>query len=206
MVTFPGGGGDYFVSFRSIGFAPRPFKVKRVADEEILVADAQLSRTSTTLDEVRITANRNRVNQNEQSPDVAGTERVVNPNNLSASQQGDLAAMAANSPGVLFVPGQDGDPSGFSVLGLSSEQNSTTLNGQSFSGSDLPRDAMVGAALNSSPYDVSRGGFSGGNFNLRSRSGRTLFSERIRSIWPHPRCSGPIPQLPRWASNAPTCR
>lgn len=181
MVTFPGGDGDYFVSFRQIGFAPRRFEIKRVADEEILVADAQLSRTSTTLDEVRITAQRNRVNRNEQAQDVAGTERVVNPNNLSAAQQGDLAAMAANTPGVLYIPGQDGDPSGFSVLGLGSDQNSTTLNGQNFSGSDLPRDAMVSASLNSSPYDVSRGGFSGGNLNIRTRSG-TNFILRTNSL------------------------
>ncbi len=181
MVTFPGGDGDYFVAFRSLGFAPRRFEIKRVADEEILVADAQLSRTTTTLDEVRITANRNRVNRNDQTQDVAGTERVINQSNLSPAQQGDIAAMAANAPGVLFVPGQDGDPSGFSVLGLGSDQNSTTLNGQNFSGSDLPRDAMISGALNSSPYDVSRGGFSGGNFNLRSRSG-TNFILRSNSL------------------------
>ncbi len=181
MVTFPGGDGDYFVSFRQIGFSPRRFEIKRIADEEILVADAQLSRTTTTLDEVRITANRNRVNRNEAAQDVAGTERVVNPNNLAANQQGDLAALAATTPGVLAVPGADGDPSGFSVLGLAADQNTTTLNGQNFGANDLPRDAMVSAALNSSPYDVSRGGFSGANFNLRSRSG-TNFILRTNSL------------------------
>ena len=89
--------------------------------------------------------------------------------------------MAANAPGVLYIPGQDGDPSGFSVLGLGADQNSTTLNGQNFSGSDLPRDAMVSVSLNSSPYDVSRGGFSGGNLNLRTRSG-TNFILRTNSL------------------------
>lgn len=181
MITFPGGDGDYFVSFRSLGFAPRRFEVKRIADEEILVADAQLQRTTQTLGEVRVTADRNRVNRNDQAQDVAGTERVVNPNNLAANQQGDLASMAATTPGVLYVPGADGDPSGFSVLGLAADQNTTTLNGQNFGGSDLPRDAMVSASLNSSPYDVSRGGFSGGNLNLRTRSG-TNFILRTNSL------------------------
>ena len=83
MVTFSGGDGDYFVSFRHIGYSPRRFEIKRVADEEILVADAQLSPTTTLLEEMRITATRNRVNRNEQAADVAGTERVVNPNNLA---------------------------------------------------------------------------------------------------------------------------
>lgn len=181
MVTFPGGDGDYFVSFRMLGFGPRRFQLKRVADEEILVADAQLQRSTTTLDEVRVSATRDRPARNGQPDDVAGTERAVPPGSLAAGQQGDVAAMAASTPGALFVPGQDGDPSGFSVLGLSPDQNSTTLNGQNFGANDLPRDAMISGALNSSPYDVSRGGFSGANFNLRSRSG-TNFIARTSSL------------------------
>ena len=43
-ITFPGGEGDYMVSFTHIGFAPRRFEVKRTADQEILVADARLTR------------------------------------------------------------------------------------------------------------------------------------------------------------------
>jgi hypothetical protein len=84
---------------------------------------------------------------------------------------GDLAAMAASLPGVQSVPGQDGGADGYSVLGLGADQNNTTLNGMQFGGSSLPRDAMVSSSLVTSPYDVSRGGFSGGQMNLRSRSG-----------------------------------
>ena len=180
-VTFPGGDGDYFVNFAAIGFAARRFEIKRVADEDILVADAKLSRSATTLDAVTVNAPRNRATRNDQATDISGTERVINPSALAASQLGDLAAMAASLPGVLLVPGADGDPSGFSVLGLSPDQNSTTLNGQNFSGSDLPRDAAISASLTSSPYDVSRGGFSGGNFNLRTRPG-TNFIARTSSL------------------------
>jgi hypothetical protein len=180
-VTFPGGDGDYFVNFAAIGYAARRFEIKRVADEDILVADARLSRSATTLDAVRVQASRNLPNRNDPATDISGTERVINPSALAASQLGDLAAMAASMPGVLLVPGADGDPSGFSVLGLSPDQNSTTLNGQNFSGSDLPRDASVSASLTTSPYDVSRGGFSGGNFNLRTRPG-TNFISRTSSL------------------------
>ena len=180
-ITFPGGDGDYFVNFASIGYAARRFEIKRVADEDILVADAKLSRSATTLDAVRVQASRDRAGRNDPTTDISGTERVINPSALAAAQLGDLAAMAASIPGVLLVPGADGDPSGFSVLGLSPDQNSTTLNGQNFSGSDLPRDAAIGASLVSSPYDVSRGGFSGGNFNLRTRGG-TNFIARTSSL------------------------
>src|SRR6185295_5113579 len=110
----------------------------------------------------RVAAPRDRVARGQNNPDISGTERAVNPSALAANQLGDLAAMAASLPGVLLVPGADGDPSGFSVLGLGTDQNSTTLNGQNLEGSNLPRDASVSASLVTAPYDVSRGGFSGG--------------------------------------------
>lgn len=170
-ITFPGGDGDYMITFNAIGFAQRRFELKRIADEDILVADAKMSRTAQALGEVRVQGDRTRPNRNDANPDISGTERQINQSALSAAQLGDLAAMAASVPGALLIPGADGDPSGFSVLGLDPSQNSTTLNGQPFSGSDIPRDAAVGASLSTSPYDVTNGGFSGGNFNIRTQSG-----------------------------------
>ncbi len=170
-IAFPGGDGDYFVLFQALGFAPRRFQVKRTADQEILVADAKLALAAQNLDTVQIAGERNRVNRNQTQQDISGTERPVNANALPADQQGDLAAMAASIPGVQFLPGADGDPSGFSVLGLTNDQNQTTLNGLNTGASNLPRDAAVSSTLITTPYDVSRGGFSGGQFNVRSRSG-----------------------------------
>ncbi|MCC7195008.1 MAG: carboxypeptidase regulatory-like domain-containing protein [Gemmatimonadaceae bacterium] len=181
-VTFPGGDGDYFVTFNSIGLAQRRFEIKRVADEEILVADAKMSRAIQALGEVRVQATeRARPNRNDISADIGGAEQQVNQSALSAAQQGDLAAMAASLPGTLLIPGADGDPSGFSVLGLDPSQNSTTLNGLSFGGADIPRDAVVSSMLSSAPYDVSRGGFSGATFGLRTQSG-TNFKVRTASL------------------------
>ena len=170
-IAFPGGDGDYFVSFQAIGYGPRTFQVKRTADQDILVADARLTMAAQNLDTVQIAGERNRVNRNQNPADISGTERNVSASALSAEQQGDLAAMAASLPGVQFIPGADGDPSGFSVFGLTADQNSTTINGLSSDASNLPRDAAVTSSLTTSPYDVSRGGFSGGQFNIRSRSG-----------------------------------
>lgn len=170
-IVFPGGDGDYFVSYQAIGYAPRRFQVKRTADQDILLADAKLSASTQVLDTVQIAGERNRVNRNQNPSDISGTERNVNASALAADQQGDLAAMAASLPGVQFIPGADGDPSGFSVFGLTADQNSTTINGLSSDASNLPRDAAISSSLVTSPYDVSRGGFSGGQFNIRSRSG-----------------------------------
>jgi Carboxypeptidase regulatory-like domain len=175
-VTFPNGDGDYMVSFASLGYAAKRFEVKRSADEDILVADTRLTRIGTVLDAVKITAQREKVPRNAVTPDVGGTEQSLNNPAVPADLLGDLAAMAASLPGVQSVPGQDGGADGFSVLGLGADQNNTTLNGMQFGGSNLPRDAAVASSLVTSPYDVSRGGFSGAQFTLRTRSGSNFIT------------------------------
>ena len=179
-ITFPGGEGDYYVSVTSLGFAPRRFEVKRTADQDILVADTRMSRM-VLLDTMRAVAERGRVNRNDKPADISGSEQSASAAAVSAAQQGDLNAMAASIPGVTPVTGADGDPAGFSVLGLSADQNSTTLNGQNFGSSTLPRDANVSTSLITTPYDVSRGGFSGGQFNITPGSGSN-FIRRSASL------------------------
>src|SRR5829696_6928771 len=170
QIVFPAGPGDYIMGYALIGYNFRQFEIKRVADEEVLIADAKLSVVQ--LDTVVATAsNQQRVNRNSQTPDVSGTERQIPTSNLPPELQGDLAAMAASLPGVQLIPGLDGAPDGFSVLGLGADQNSVTLNGMQYGANNLPRDAVVNSSLSTSPYDGSRGGFSGGNFNIRPVSG-----------------------------------
>ena len=178
-ITFPGGEGDYFVEVAAIGYAARRFEVKRTADQEILVADARLLRTAGQLDTVRVVGQRDRPDRNDATPDISGSERPVDNSAVPADQQGDIASMAASLPGVTLVPGQDGDPSGFSVLGLSPDQNNTTLNGLNFGGSNLPRDANVSTSLVTTPYDVSRGGFSGAQFQIRGRPGSNFITRTM---------------------------
>ncbi len=178
-ITFPGAEGDYFVQITALGFAPKRFEVKRTADQDILLADAKLS-AMVMLDTMRATAERARVSRNDPTRgDIAGTEQAVSAAAVSAAQQGDLNAMAASIPGVTPVTGADGDPSGFSVLGLSADQNNTTLNGANFGSSNIPRDAQTTSSLNTSTYDVSRGGFSGANFNLNSGSGSNFIRRTL---------------------------
>ncbi len=171
-ITFPGAEGDYFVGFTAVGYVPKRFEVKRTADQEILVADVQLARAAAMLDTVRtVSSNRDRVGRGDKPADISGNEQVASSAAVPAGQQGDIHAMAGAIPGVTPITGADGDPAGFSVLGLSADQNSTTLNGSPFAGSQLPRDATVTTSLITTPYDVSRGGFSGANFNISGGRG-----------------------------------
>ena len=178
-VTFPGGDGDYMVTYAAIGFTAKRFEIKRAADEDILVADARMSSAGTLLDAVKVSTTRDKVRRNDPTPDVSGTEQRVDNTGVPADLLGDLAAMAASLPGVQGVPGADGSPDGFSVLGLGADQNNTTLNGMQFGGSNLPRDASLISSLVTSPYDVSRGGFSGAQFSLRTRPGSNFITRGL---------------------------
>jgi hypothetical protein len=145
QIAFANGPHDYIMGFSLIGYAFKQFEIKQVADEDVLIADARLSVVQ--LDTVVSTAsNQQRVSRNSQTPDVSGTEQTINNINLPPELQGDLAAMAASLPGVTLMPGLDGQPEGFPVLGLGADQNTTTLNGQSFNSSN-PRDAQVQSSL-----------------------------------------------------------
>ena len=185
QIVFPGGPGDYIMGYALIGYNFRQFEIKRVADEEVLIADARLSVVQ--LDTVVATAsNQQRVNRNSQTPDVSGTEQAVNASSLPPELQGDIAAMAASLPGVTLIPGLDGAPDAFSVLGLGADQNSVTLNGMQYSGANLPRDAAISSSLATSPYDGSRGGFSGANFNIRPGSGSNYRTRGMSVVYNTP--------------------
>jgi hypothetical protein len=167
-IAFPGDEGDYMVNVAALGFAAKRFEIKRTSDQEILIADAKLSHSATQLDAVKVNAARSKAARDDNRPDIGGSERSINNGIVSADQLGDLAALAASMPGVQYIPSTDGGPGGFSVLGLSADQNATTLNGMNMSGGAIPRDANVSTSLATSPYDVSRGNFSGGVMNIRT--------------------------------------
>lgn len=174
QIVFPGGPGDYMMGFALLGYNYRQFEIKRLADEDVLIADARLSLVQ--LDTLTVTAPvQQRVSRNGQTPDVSGTERRI-ASDLPPELQGNIAAMAASLPGVVLVPGLEGEPDGFSVLGLGADQNNVTLNGMQVGAGTLPRDAAVSSSLSTSPMDPSRGGFSGANFNLSSRGGSNFRS------------------------------
>lgn len=175
-VAFPGDEGDYFVNVAALGFATRRFEVKRTSDQEILIGDAKLQRVATQLDAVRVQAERQKAARDANVPDVSGSDRRIDGSVLSANQLGDLAALAASLPGVQMIPGADGTNNGFSVLGLDAAQNATTLNGMNFGGANLPRDANVSTSLMTSPYDVSRGNFSGGLMNVTAGRASSFIS------------------------------
>src|SRR5262249_36602984 len=158
----PNGDGDYFITVIAIGYVPRRFEVKRTADQDILIGDTRLTLSSSTLDTVLTVGRRDRPLRADTLGDVGGMDRTVNTSNVAIEQLGNLAAMAASTPGLLYIPGTDGDPSGYIALGLEQQQNALAINGINSIASDLPREGSYSVSVALSPYDVSQGQFSGG--------------------------------------------
>lgn len=180
-ISFPGGEGDYWVTFAGIGYSPRRYQVKRTADQEILIADARLAPAAVTLEAFNV-VERTAASRTDTVADVSGNEKNVDIAEnavLSPEQLGDLVSMAASIPGVQLIPGSDGAADAFSVFGLGGDQNNTQLNGLAFGDAALPRDAQVQTSLSTSPYDVSRGGFSGGQLQVRTTSGSNFYRRNL---------------------------
>ncbi len=175
-ITYPTGEGDYWLQFSAIGYVPKRFEIKRIADEEILVADTRLTSNIATLDAVNISANAPRAlpSRSGANPNVGGGERALSSANLPPDQMGNLAAMAAGIPGIQLIPGLDGAADMFSALGLSPDQNSTTVNGLGSGISALPPDAQIQASVLPFSYDPGIGNFSGARIALSTLPGSNI--------------------------------
>src|ERR1043166_542313 len=118
-IIFINGEGDYWLDFRKLGLAPKRFEVKKIGDEEVLIANVRMTSTIIALDAVNVTAERARALPGRTSnPDVSGGDRPLTNNMLPPDQAGNLAAMAAAVAGLQLLPGFDGGAGLLSVPGL----------------------------------------------------------------------------------------
>ena len=181
-ITYPNGEGDYWIEVTLIGYIPRRFEIKRIAEEEILIADTRLALNVPTLDAVNVTARgaRGLPPRTGTTADVSGSERPLTNAGLPPDLAGNLAAMAGTIPGIQVIPGLDGAPDMFSALGLSPDQNTTTFEGLGSAISELPRDAQVTASIRPISFDAANGGFSGAQIAISTRPGNN-FSSRLTS-------------------------
>ena len=177
-IIFINGEGDYWIDFRKLGFQPKRFELRKVGDEEVMIADARLSSAIVSLDTVNVLEQRTRAlpSRSGKDVDVGGGETPLTSRGVSPDQAGSLAAMAA-AAGFQLVPGLNGAPDMYSVLGLSGDQNNVTFNGLGSGISALPPDVLATTSINPYPFDVSKGGFSGAQISILTIPGSN-FSRR----------------------------
>ncbi len=158
-VEWSDGTGDYAVAVSANGFQSVTLHVVRAAGaDSVLVANVRLAR-AVRLSPVVTQARRAAPDRDPASYGAGGAEATTFMQNtarrLAPDQAGDLTAIAAMLPGVALASG------GISVAGLPPSQNSVTMNGLAFAGSDVPRDAATRLRVVASTYDPSNGWFSG---------------------------------------------
>src|SRR5262249_12740479 len=150
-IDWPDGTGDYLVHVAAVGYETVRRRVTRQGADSVLTADVALAPVAAqTLGPVVTTARKPKPDRNPAfGADVGASEQLTGGmvGKLPPDQAGDLSALAATLPGVTPVAG------GISVLGLSPDQNSTTLNGMAFAGADVPRDANTRLRVSASAYD-----------------------------------------------------
>ncbi len=167
-LVFADGGGRYIVRVRRLGYELATVNVARRTDSDRINVDVTLSTAAALLSKVTITPT---------AADAAaagGTGRTVTQERLQRlplDNAGDLAAIAALTPGVVTVGATDTTTATFSVAGQRTTQNHITLDGLTLKSGTVPRDAIRSTTVVTSTYDVAKGQFSGGEIASSTKSG-----------------------------------
>lgn len=183
-LIFINGEGDYWLDFTKLGFSPKRFEIKKVGDEEVMLADTRMTSTIATLDALNVVGQRDRAlpNRNAAGADVGGGERQLTNNGVPADQAGNLAAMAATVAGIQLIPGLDGAADMFSLLGLSGDQNNTTFNGLGSGVSALPPDILASTSIRPYTFDPSVGGFGGAQISIQTLPGSNFSRRAVNNV------------------------
>ncbi len=187
VVRVAHGTGDFLVHVAAAGFNAVRKRITSTSDS-IAVGDMRLSPSlPPTLAPVRVRAVASRPQRGlDPWPEPGAAEGppqgmigAVSPENA-----GDLASLAATTPGIMPVTG------GVSAFGLGIDQTSTTLNGFAFAGADIPRDAPTRTRISTSTFDPARGWFGGTQVGVDLLGGGVLSSRTA-----HATIDAPLLQL-----------
>lgn len=159
-VAIPNPTGEYLLYVGALGRKPFRQRVTITAVDSTATINVKLAAVVTQIAGVQVQARKARPNPSLARDNGFGTDATDKSYDgvtaaLTPDQQGNLDAMAS------FVPGLAVTPGGVSAFGLGSDNNSTTLNGLSFGGGDVPRGAPVNTRFRTSPWDPTIGGFNG---------------------------------------------
>jgi hypothetical protein len=180
-VTIANPTGEYILNISALGYKPFRQRVTIAAGDSAATVNAKLAANVQQVAAVRVQATRPRPPRTFGSdiggaPGTDGTNKTVDGvvNALPPELQGNIDAMAGLIPGLALTPG------GFSAFGLGSDANMKTLNGMSFGGDAVPRDMNTSTRFASSPWDPTRGGFSGALASTTVQRGTNITTRRGR--------------------------
>jgi hypothetical protein len=169
------GTGDYLVHVSAPAMKTVRKRVTRQGVDSVFVVNVTLKgEGAEQLTAVQVTAERPTPSRNGDYGLAPGTGAMEHTGlgdvkgAVTPDLAGNIAAIAATNPTLLVTP------NGVSTGGVASQQNSTTLNGMSFQGTDIPRDAVTGVRVRTSVYDPSEGWFGSAQQAVALSSGSLL--------------------------------
>ncbi|MEO8622501.1 MAG: carboxypeptidase regulatory-like domain-containing protein [bacterium] len=176
-IDWPEGTGDYLVHASAVGYEAFRKRATNPGTDSVLTLNISMKAIAKVQELAAVVTTARKPKPTRNPPfgaDVGAAEQQSGGLNgtISPDLAGDLSAIAGTLPGVQSTTG------GISVLGLGADQNSTTLNGMSFPGADVPRDANTRVRVSTSAYDPSRGWFSGANTNVELAPGQQFGNRR----------------------------
>lgn len=163
----------FVVSVSAAGRVP----VTRVVDEsapDLGALSFVLALRPVELDPLRVVSSRAHASAARRTPGSTGDPLT----GLDLREQpltGDLADLVALEGGGTHV-----GPGGLSMAGQAPDQTRTTLDGGSADGPELPREAARSVQALTNTYDVSRGGFTGGQLAVRTQRGTDAWGGGVR--------------------------
>lgn len=176
-IVIPKPTGEYILYITALGRRPFRQRVTMSLHDTLATVNAKLAPAVTRVAAVQVQARRARPPRSlgaDAGRGTDATDKTVDgvSGALPPDQQGDFDAMAS------FIPGLSLTPTGVSAYGLAPENNSTTLNGLAFGGSDIPRDVQSATRFRSSPWDPTVGGFNGVQVATTLASGGNIARRR----------------------------
>ena len=171
MIIFPDGGGRYVVRFTFLGMAEVIRQLTRDG-EELLVTNVQMSTTAIPIAGITVQAQRPQPGQGqagEQSMALTQEQLLrlplpdLDPNTIALLTAGITGTSVDSLSGRL----------GFSVAGMSDLLNQITLDGVILGegGLQVPEAGVRRTQVTTSTFDVSRGGFAGGQVTMQTARG-----------------------------------
>jgi hypothetical protein len=172
MIMFPDGGGVYLLRITHFGMADQVMTVMREGGEELIMANLTLSPEPVALEGLTVQVRGGTPGQGqagEQAIDL--TQDMLNRLPL---QDMDPATLALLSAGVIATSVDSiTGAMGFSVAGMSDLLNQVTLDGIVLGegGLGVPEEGVRRTQVSTSTFDVSQGGFAGGQVNMTTARG-----------------------------------
>jgi hypothetical protein len=169
--------GEYILSISALGYRPFRQRVTIPPGDTLAIVSARLVPSIQQVAGVRVSATRPRPRRTLGTDGGLGADPTNKTfdgvtNALPPELQGNLDAMAGLLPGYNTLSG-----GGFSAFGQSAAANMKTLNGMNYSGDALPRDVATSTKYASSPWDPTRGGFSGALVSTTISRGTNITEE-----------------------------